>query len=130
MKDFIQCLILTIIAIGLLRVIRNYYPAIGVPSSLAIVVALTGIALSVFLPVIEYVNFLAEQYSIKYLSVLWKSLAISILSSTAADICRSSDEGAIAEKVELLGKCELLVLSLPLIRELTELIIEISENTL
>lgn len=130
MRDFLQCLIMTILIIGLLRVIRVYYPAIGMPSSFALVVGLTGIALSVFLPVIEYLNMLSEQYSVKYVSVLWKSLAVSMLTTTASDICRASEEHAIAEKVDLLGKCELLVLSLPLIRELTELIVEISEHTL
>jgi len=130
MKEFLQCLLVTLLTVGILRLIRVYFPAIGAPSSLAIVVALIGIALSVFLPVIEYINFLAEEYSVKYVSVLWKSLAVSMLTATASDICRASDEHAIADKVELLGKCELLVIALPLIRELTELIVEISENAL
>ena len=130
MKEFVQYVITVLVVVGLLRVIRIYYPAMAAPSSLALVVGLTGVSLAAFLPVVEYINYIAEQYSVGYLTVLWKSLAISILSATSADICRAADEIAVAEKVELLGKCELLVLSLPLIQDLVELVMKLSESAL
>ena len=130
MTYFLQCILLTAMTVGILRLLQEYHPSIGAPSSVVLVVTLSGVALSFVLPVIEYINMLAQEYSIPYMSILWKSLAVSMLTATAADICRSSHEPIIAERVELLGKCELLAISLPLLRELTELIVTISDNTL
>ena len=130
MKAFSLYLVFTLMTVMLLRLIKSYYHDMALVSSLATVVFLTGIALSVLLPVVEYINYIATQYSIGYLSILWKALAISILTATSADLCRSAEEEAIAGKVELLGKCELLIVALPLFRDLSELILEITEGAL
>ncbi len=50
-------------------------------------------------------------------AVLLKALGISLLTEVGCEICRSVGEGGIAGYVALVGKGELLVLSLPLLRE-------------
>ena len=121
MKEAVQYLLFSVVVTAFLSLLRLYYPSIGITSSMATVVAITGVTLSISIPIIEFINYLAKQYSIEYISVLWKGLAISLLSTTASDLCRGAGENAIAEKVELLGKCEILVLSLPLLKQLLEL---------
>lgn len=130
MKDFCQYILITVVAVCLLRLIKIYRQDISIPSSVGVVVGLIGASLSVVLPVIDYANDLAERFDFPYLSILWKSIGVSILTVTCADICRASDEAAIAEKVELLGKCELLLIALPLVKELTTLVITIAQETL
>ena len=130
MKDFLLYVLMTLVSVCVLRMIRSYYHDIVVPSTLAIVVFLSGLALSILLPVVEYVSELAKTYQIEYLSVLWKALAVSIVTTTSADLCRSSEEEAIASKIELIGKCELLLLALPLLQSLTGLMLNIIEESL
>lgn len=120
MKEVIQYLLFSVAVTAFLSLLRLYYPSIGITSVMATVVAMIGAALSISIPIIDFVNYLAKQYSIEYISVLWKGLAISLVSVTASDLCRNAGENAIADKVELLGKCEILVLSLPLLKKLIE----------
>lgn len=128
MRQFLIYLSITLMSVMILRLIKSYYHDLALVSSLLTVVFISGVSLSILIPIVEYINYLATQYSIGYLSLLWKALAISILTATSADLCRSAEEEAIAAKVELLGKCELLVIALPLFRDLADLVMRIAEG--
>ena len=52
------------------------------------------------------------------ISVILKALGISWVTSFAAELCRASGEGALAGYLEMAGRVELTLLSLPLLREL------------
>ena len=73
------------------------------------------------IPLLNYLQELELGKFSEYLPYLLKSMGISLLSSTAADLCRDSGESAVATKLELLGKCEIIVLSIPLLKELLSL---------
>ena len=128
MRAFLSYLFFTLLAVLLLQFLRRYQSEVSFPSSVCITVFLMGVSLSVIVPLIDYVNSIAEQYTYSYLPILLKASGIALLTGTASDLCRSSGEEAIASKVELLGKCELLALSLPLLQELFELVHAIIEE--
>ena len=76
-------------------------------------------AISLATPAVVYLKALAENSAIAaHAEILLKSLGIAVLTGTCAAVCRESGESGIAEGVELVGKAELLLLSLPLIEEL------------
>jgi len=50
-----------------------------------------------------------------------KALGITYLSSSAADLCRSLGEASVASAMETAGRAEILILCLPLFRELVDL---------
>jgi len=50
-----------------------------------------------------------------------RALGITYLTCTASDLCRSAGEAAVGNYIELAGRLELLLLCIPLFRELTEL---------
>jgi hypothetical protein len=54
-------------------------------------------------------------------SVILRALGIAWMTSAAGELCRASGEGALAGYVEGVGRVELLVLSLPLLRDLLAL---------
>lgn len=54
----------------------------------------------------------------EYMETLFKALGIAVLTEICAGICRESGEGGIAGGVELTGKAEILLLSLPMLTEL------------
>ncbi len=56
-----------------------------------------------------------------YLSVLLKAVGISYIAGITADICRDAGENTLAGNVELLGRAEIVLLSLPLVEELLSL---------
>ncbi len=70
-------------------------------------------------PLVEYIRTLTADGGIgEYTSVLLDALGIAVLSEVCASICRECGENGIAVGVELAGKIEILLLSLPLMSKL------------
>lgn len=122
MNQFISSVVLTVIFVTLLIVIRSIKGELAVPLSLCVSVMLTGVSLAICSPILEFINTLAKPSNQNHITILLKSVGISLVASTASDICRDCGENSIANKVELFGKCEILFLSLPLLKEITTLI--------
>lgn len=80
----------------------------------------TGIiSLAVFFPILKFAEEIAMGTKIStYLPVLVKALGIAITVQITSDICKDSGEGAIAQRVEMLGKAEIIIISVPLIKNL------------
>lgn len=87
--------------------------------SLAGSVLLLGYALTVFVPSIEFISETVQESSFSpYISVLLKALGIAFAVQITSDICRDAGESSVASKVELVGKAEILLISLPMVKEL------------
>ncbi len=54
----------------------------------------------------------------EYVELILKALGVAILTHVAASICRDSGEAGLAGAVEFAGKCEILLMSLPMIERL------------
>ncbi len=90
--------------------------------SLAASVILLGASVAIFLPVIEFVFEAVDGTGFgEYLSTLTKALGITLAVQLSADVCRDAGEVSLASKLELVGKAEILVLCLPLVRDLITL---------
>ena len=119
--SFVSVCGLVIAMLLFIVLIRRFSPEFAPPLSLCITILLTMSALASLLPLFDYLKELELRSFDAYLPYLLKSVGISVLSSTAADLCRDCGEQSIGAKLELLGKCQILVLSIPLLRELLEL---------
>ena len=110
---------LALIAIVL---VRQWKPEWGLLLRVAAaVVLLSMIVQSVSYVIEEIRGFCGQALPDGALSLLFKSLGIAFLSGTGASVCRDCGESGLATWVEMAGKVEILVLSLPLIQEvLTE----------
>lgn len=87
---------------------------------------LLGGAAATAIPVFEYVNStVSGTVFASYLSTLMKAVGVTVAVQFVSEICRDSGESALASKLELAGKAEILVLCLPLAGELMELAKEI-----
>lgn len=60
-----------------------------------------------------------------YSVMLMKTLGISLVVQSTSDICRDANESAVAAKIELVGKAEIMVISIPLIKEILEITKEV-----
>ncbi|MBE6618899.1 MAG: hypothetical protein E7626_03835 [Ruminococcaceae bacterium] len=113
-------------AVILILIIRQLKNDIAMPISVCITTALSITAIVLIEPISTYVSELAENVRYgQYVKVMMKSLAVALVTSSSADICRDCGEGAIASKVELVGKCSIMLISLPLIKSLLTLAEEI-----
>ena len=62
----------------------------------------------------------------EYVEIILKALGVAILTQVASSICRDCGEGGLAGAVELAGKIEILLMSLPLIERLLRYTAEIA----
>ena len=55
-------------------------------------------------------------------SVLFKALGVSVLVRVSSDICTEAGEAALASQIDIMGKVEILLLSLPLVLRLLDIV--------
>ena len=80
--------------------------------------ALAVCAVGILAPVVEFIKELGTATGSGTLfTLIFKSSGIALLTSFASDICRDSGENALSAKIELCGKCTILSLSLPIIKQ-------------
>lgn len=94
--------------------------------ALAAAVLLFGAAAAEFWPVLSELRRMIEGTSFEgCLSTLVKALGITLAVQFSAELCRDAGEAAIASKLELVGKAEMILLCLPLIGKLLGLAAEL-----
>ena len=83
-------------------------------------------------PIVAYITELGEVFGeesgvASSVTVLLKALGVSLITHICATVCRDSGEGSIAQYVELAGKIEIVLLSLPLIGEIIDIALGLIE---
>ena len=110
--------ILTALAVVVVRQLRA---DMAVLIRLAGGVALLGAIIAMSIPLYKYIDFMISSTSmVEYGHVLIKAMGIALLTYISAEICRDCGEGSIASMVELAGKCEILLLGLPLVSSILQ----------
>lgn len=107
--------------------LRQYCREQSLMIALGICTAVMGAFLLYVEPIIGEIRellYLAE-ISDDYLGLIFKAMAICIITQITCDICRDSGELAIASAAELWGRGTLAFMSIPMIRSLMEMINEI-----
>lgn len=93
----------------------------GTVLSLFLTVTLTICAIGILEPCIAYLKYLGKGSSVsEYLTLIFKSCGIGLITSISSDICKDCGESALGNKIELCGKCLLISLSLPLLKQVFE----------
>ena len=77
-------------------------------------------ALTLLTPTVRYLQSLLGESALpaEQITVLFKALGITLLAQNCADLCRDCGENGAAAGVEWVGRLEILLLCLPLIKEL------------
>ena len=85
-------------------------------------VALVCLALARYREPISYVLALSDVAGVSdYAILVLKVLALSYAVSLTSELCRDLGEGRIASGMEAIGRAEILLLCLPVVKEATEL---------
>ena len=104
---------IAIISVMLIVTLKQLRPEFSSIMTIGTGIILFSCALTCFSPAFD--NFSP------HIGIMIKSLGVGILSQSTADICRDSGESSIASKIELIGKAEIFVMSIPLITELLDI---------
>jgi len=121
MNPFAVCAF-AIVAVALISVLRRLEPSMG-----AVAAAVAGVLIFVFiidnlLPFVEFINTAAaESGAESYFTLMLKALAVSLCCRMSAEICRDCGEASLASRVELAGKVSIVLISLPIIRQLFDI---------
>ncbi|MBE6564024.1 MAG: stage III sporulation protein AD [Ruminococcaceae bacterium] len=108
-----------LIAVTLSLMIRKGNEEFARASSLLCSLLLLSAALTALMPVLTYLREQSEGAAFSdYARILFKCLGVSLLVQTCADLCRDSGESALAGRLETVGKAEILLLALPMVKEL------------
>lgn len=103
-------------------VVRQIARESAIPLQWIGVLLIGGAGVLMLQPMVAFATELAEQNGVgEVASLLFRALGIAILCQLCADFCRQSGEGGIATGVEMAGRVQLLLLSLPKLRELLTL---------
>lgn len=117
------------IGIGLIAavtavMIKSYRPEMALVISISAGVLIMAAAVITLSPAFEEVKSALERANVSapYISVLFKALGICYLTAFAADTCKDAGEQSIASKVELAGKAALILVSLPMFKNILDMV--------
>ena len=86
---------------------------------ISVTIMVCALTLALITPLFSFIDEISKNTIVSsYLPILIKALGIALLVQITADICTDSGESSLGERIELFGKAEILVISIPLIKNL------------
>lgn len=111
-----------IICVMMILLLRQQRIEYAIYAGLFSGVVLIGYAISSYVPTLTYMTEVMNESALApYAQTLLKAVGIGFVVQISADMCRDTGESGIASKLEIAGKAEILILCLPLIKELLAL---------
>ncbi len=125
--EIIQIVAISIIAVILAVVIRQYRPEIALQISVATGLLIFFLVIFKLASVLEELRSFTQRINIDmaYISTIFRIVGIAYIAEFGAQVCKDAGENSIASKIELAGKVIILVLAVPILMALMELIIQI-----
>lgn len=89
------------------------------------IVITVGVSLASFIiiePLLTFIDEISKNTAVyNYVPTLIKALGIAVTVQITSDICRDAQESSLGERIELFGKVEILIISIPLIKNIFKL---------
>lgn len=122
MEEILKATAIGVVCCIVALVIRNQRAEFSFFVQLGGLVCIIAVAVNLLSTIISYTksNFASEIIDDSYLGILIKALGIAVLSKLGSDICRDSGSNALAFSVELAAKGGILLLTLPMLKALSD----------
>lgn len=90
--------------------------------AVAVCTAVLGSFVTFAMPVMDEIGKIFSEAGISdsYLAIIFKAVAICVITRITAELCRDSGESAIAAAAELWGRGAVTLVSLPLVKSILE----------
>ncbi len=111
----------------LIVTINQFKPEFSLLLSIICGVVLTAYIITVMVPFFGEIKSIAEDSGInsEFILIAIKAIGICIAVQIASDVCRDAGQTALANKLELGGKIALVIVALPLFKEMLALAVDI-----
>ena len=118
--NLISVIVICLIAAVLSVLIKQYKPEYGVFISIIGGAAVLLMILAAASPVFSELEALVDRMGIgaEYFTVLLRALGICYIAQLAYDVCMDAGETTLASKIELAAKIAIIVIALPIFREI------------
>ena len=128
MALFFKVLAGAMAGVVLLRLLDRHGSAAGIPFALLVCVLILMAAGTFLQPVLELLRSLQKEVNLdaQLLTIILKAVGIGLVGEVAALICADGGNAALARGVEITTAAALLWLSMPLVKQLLELIRQIT----
>lgn len=127
--DVLKVCGITICVLCICVVFNNIKTEYSLLIRIVITIGIGLLSLSVFYPILKFMEDISVNTQIsKYFPVLTKALGVALMVQITSDICKDSGEGSIAQRVETVGKAEIIILCIPLIKDILKLCDEIAKS--
>ena len=125
--DIIKIIGIGLVSLILIIVIKQYKPEFAIYVSLISGILILSLIIDKLTNVINLLESISNKVSINnnFLSILLKITGIAFLTEFAVSVCNDSGESAIASKIEIGSKIIIITMSIPIISNLLEIIINI-----
>ncbi len=112
---------LALLTVAAAMIIAELKPSVSKLVTLTVCAGFICAAAASLYPSYKYLSTLITDTPLAdYASTLLKALGVALAVEISADVCKDAGEAGLASKLEMIGRAELLLLSLPLISELIE----------
>lgn len=110
--------------------LKQHKPEYAVMLSIGAGIIIITMILTSIVPAIAEINSLISLSGIpsEYGKIIIKALGICFITQFAADTCRDANETALASKLETAGKIAVLLISLPMFKNIAELAVRLIEG--
>ena len=127
MDSIIKIIGIGFIAVITIIIIKQYRPEFSIYISIIAGALILYISIDKLSNIISLLQTISSKAGINstFLEILLKITGIAFLSEFAISICKDSGEAAIASKIELSSKVIIISMSIPIISNLMELILNI-----
>ena len=116
---------LALISVMLILLVKKWGNELSVLLKIASGVVLASVCFGAVSPLVEYVKELAATVGSSDLSesveLMLRVLATAIVTHVCASVCRDSGEATVGSYVEIGGKVEMILLTLPMIKKIIDL---------
>ena len=120
--NIIHLCVFTILSLLIVVFFKNTKNAFALPLSALICLIIFRQAISSAVEEFSYFSNIFKENNLGGApKILLKKLGLSLVVETTSDICKDFGENSIASKIELFGKIELILISLPLIKKILDI---------
>ena len=118
---------LALICVVAFSVVRQWGRDFEVPMKLCAAAVFLGLIVSLGAPLVTWLRQMMTAGAIsEYTDLLLGALGIAFMTGICADLCRECREPTVASYVEMAGRLEILLLCIPLIKEILQTVGELT----
>ena len=127
MDEVIKIVGIGLIALILIIIVKQYRPEFAIYISIISGIIIIFCAINKLTNIIDLLKQICNQSGVnnKYLDILIKMTGIAFLAEFAISICKDAGESSLANKVELGSKAIVISMSIPIIHNLLEIILNL-----